>query len=473
MTIISLPINVGANKDIDEIGLTTHGAALVDAFLDSNGNVVRRPGLLAWVDTLSGAGIDGLYWWDRQECVIAISNGNCYKITDQNGTFSDVTGDTFEVGEKVYFADFGTSLYAANGGRIVEIKSSGTTEYIADADAPTTVSHVAVLDKYLLALESGSERYWWAQVDAPEDWQSNWASASTYPDLLSALGVAQDKIELFGKVSTEGHRNDGVTPFVKESQYTVESGISAPHSAVFFSGRGVWLWLDHQRQIVAMSSGGRSVEPIALTANKYIQGFSSVSDAIGGIAYFDGRPQYILSFPTEDKTLCLDLNGAYWFELGSWNTVTALYNRFKGQHFCLATKWNLSLAGDRSSGKVFKLDSSTYQDDGQIMRSMGRTPMVHHGAPDIRKTALRYMFYCKRDSNQLSADIATLTFKWRDNPGTSWKTERTITLGATGSTDYRKRIGPCGQYYTRQYEWAITDDSPIILVSIQEDMRGA
>ncbi len=468
-----LPIHYGANKDIDEIGLSTHGAALMDFFLVPSGDsivVTRRPGLLAFCDTLSGSGIDGLYWWDRQEMAIVVSNGSCYKITDSNGTFVDITGDAFSVGEKVYFADFGTALYAANGGRIVKI-TTATTAYMADADAPTTVSHVATIDKYLLALESGTERYWWAQVDAPEDWQSHWASASTYPDLLSAMGVAGDKVELFGKLSTEGHRNDGSTPFVKESQFTIDSGISAPHSAVFYPKNGSWYWLDHERQPVGMTSGGRQVTPLAMAVNKYIQGFTAVSDAIGGITSFDGRPQYILSFPTEDKTLCFDIYGGYWSELGYWNSGTAAWNRYLGQHFCLATKWNLALAGDRSSGKVFKVDSSTYQDDGQTMRSMLRTPMVHHGAPDKKKTALRYSFYCKRDSNQATADIASLMIKWRDNPGTAWKTERTITLGATGSTDYRARIGPCGQYYTRQYETTITDDSPISIVSIIEDVR--
>ena len=466
--LVPLPINFDANKDVDEIGLSTHGAARVDFIKDSQGNLVRRPGLLAWVDTLSGAAVDGLYWWDRQECVIVVSGGNCYKITDSTGTFSDVTGDTFETGQKVYFADFGTSLYAANGGRIVEIKTVGNTEYIADIDAPTTVTHIGALDKYLIALENATQRYWFSVVDDPENWDSDWAEAETYPDLLVAMGIGNDRIELFGTYSLEGHRDDGVTPFVKEAQYTVDRGCSAPHSPTYIDG--VWYWLDHERKVSAMPSGSRQAIPISIAVNKYIQGFSSVSDAIGGYASFDGRPQYILSFPIQDTTLCFDLYNQSWEELGAWNTGTASYNRFRGQHFCLATKWNLSLAGDKSSGKVYKLDSSTYQDNGQIMRSMVRTPMIHHGSPGQKKTAARYDIYCKRDSDQLEADIAYLMMKWRNNPQTAWSTERTITLGATGSTDYFKSLYSCGQYRTRQYEFSITDDSPVTLVSVGEEV---
>jgi len=462
MEIRSLPINVGPNKDIEEIGLITHGSTAYDVFFDSNGNVARRPGLSQLCNLGVANGVDGLYWWDRQEKVIAITGGRIFEITASDGTNAEISGDTFETGTPVYWADFGTSLYGANGGKIVKIPSSGNAVYVADGDAPTTVSHVGIIDDILLALSDGTQQVHYATTSDPDDWPGSWISAIAKPDLLKALGVGRDIVELFGTEIIEGWRNDGSTPLVKDSQYTVNRGISAPHSLVFLED--VWYWLDETRKVVRLN--GNVPEPLSLTMNKYIQGFSTVSDAIGGKTYFEGRPQYVLTFPTEDKTLAYDIYNGIWSELGYYSGGS--YSRFLGQSFCLATKWNLNLVGDRTTGKVYKLDSSTYQDGGNTLRSMVRTPHVHWGYPGVWKRSYRLDFYLKKSSVVAIGDAAELIVKWRDNGETTWKGNKTISLGSVGKTDFHGSLFPMGRYRTRQYEFAMSDNSPLVLSRVDE-----
>ena len=463
---LPIPINLGPNKDIEEIGLSTHGAAAVDVYFDSNGNVARRPGLVELADTTVAYGVDGLYWWDRQEKVIVVTGGRIFEITASNGTFAEIDGDNFETGAPVYWADFGTALYGANGGRIVKIPSSGDAAYIADASAPTTVSHLASLDGYLIALETGSERAHFSTAD-PDVWDGEWVSAVSQPDLLKALGVGTDILELLGTSVLEGWRNDGSTPFVKESQYTVNRGIAAANSFVFLED--TWYWLDDERKVIRLN--GRQPEVLSLTMNKYIQDFSAVSDAIGGRTNFNGRPQYILSFPTEGKTLALDIYNKIWSELGKWNSTTSSYDQFKGQSFTQATKWNLTLVGDRTTGKVYKFDSTDYEDDGATMRSMVRTPHVHWEHPELWKRSARLDFYLKKASVADAADSAELLIKWRDQGETTWKTQRTVSLGRVGKTDFHGAIPGMGQYKTRQYEISLTDDSPLVIAKVMETFR--
>lgn len=464
-------IPLWADKDIEQSGYTFDGSAVVDFVVDERGNFVRRPGIESWVDTSSGAGIDGLYWWDRQQVLIIVSNSNTYKVTNSTGTFSDITGDSFEIGSKVYFADFGTALYAANGGQIIKIPASGNTAVVADGDAPTNVSHVATLDKYLIALETGTERYWYSDAGDPDSWSGDFVSAETYPDLLSALGVAQDKLELWGSASLEGHRTSTGSPeFVKEAQYTVEYGISAIHSAIYaedVSG-GTWIWLDHKRRVVAMPSASRGVSNISSTLNIYIDELSTISDAIGSYVLFYTRPHYVLSFPTEGKTICIDLITGKWSELGKWNTGSGSYDQFTAEHFALATQWGLSLVGDRAAGKIHKLINTTYQDLGAILRSTIRTPHIDWGTPGFNKISRRIDFYLQKTNESDEADVSELMIRWRDNGNTTWGSERTVALGRVGKADYHGQLNRLGRYKDRQYEIAISDDAPLRFVRIIE-----
>ena len=455
MPTVNLPIQFGANKDVEEIGLQTNSAAFMNVYTDSNGNVARVPGLVELCDLGEAARVDGLYFWDRQSKLIATCNGKHFAVTDANGTFSEIAGDTAEVGTKVYYADYGTALYLANGGQIIKIPDSGDAAYVADGDAPTTVSHVAFLDKYLIALPTNLERVEYAVVLDPDSWEGDWVTPESIPDLTKAIGVANDRIEMIGTHSLEGWRNDGVTPFVKDSAYTVDKGIAAPHSFVFIEN--TWYWLDHERKVVRLN--GRSPELLSLTMNKYIQGFTTVTDAIGGYTSFDGRPQYVLTFPTEDKTICYDIYNGTWLELGRWNSGTSAYTRFAGNAFAFATAWNLAVVGDKSTGKIYKIDSTNYQDDGNTLRAMLRTPSIHHGVPEKWKVTTALEFYFKKSNVASAADAAEFMIKWRDNGATTWKNERTVSLGKVGETDFHARLRSLGRYRSRQYEISMSDNS--------------
>lgn len=472
MAIVPLPINLGPNRDIDEVGLPGYNAFLYDGFVDSMGNVNRRPGLVEFCDLSVSAGVDGLYWWDRQSKLITVCNGAIYSV-NINGTETALGGDALQAGYPVYFADFNTTLYAANGGRIVSIPAAGTPSYIADADAPTAVRAIAELDTYLLALKDDTEQVWYPDAGDPTNWQGLFVSAQYKPDLAKMLGVRNDIIEIIGTQSIEGWRNDGSTPFVKEAQYTVDRGIIAPHSFKYCSGlngSGNWFWLDHTRQIVKMV--GRQVVPVSLALNKYLQGFTTVSDAIGGEASINGVPHYVLTFPTENKTIAINLyQDGYWSEFGYWDSENATHDRWRGQSYTLATAWNLQLVGDHSTGKIYKLDSTVYQDGGDTLNTLIRTGNIDHGTLSVRKYPKALYFWVKKSNVAQVADAATLTVKWKDLGRTAWKTERTVSLGYVGDTIFRGKIpgDMLGSYYSRQYQISLTDNAPLVFVRLEEE----
>jgi hypothetical protein len=468
MPIVKLPINYGPNKDIEEIGLVTHGAAMVDFMVDSNGNLMRRPGLVELCDLGTGAAVDGLYWWNRQSICLAVSDGNVFKITDSNGTKSDITSETLETDTRVTFAEWDDAVYMANGGEIIWATTTTTDDvYDEDNDVPTTVTHVDVIHKYLLALETDTEKLWFSEVDDPQSWDSDWVSAEAKFDLLKAMGVSNDEIYLVGSSTIEVWGDDGNTPLVKQLQGYVQSGIIAPYSWTLC--KGTWYWLDDERKVVRLN--GREPEVLSETMNKYIQDFTTVTDALGDYVNANGKPFYILSFPTEGKTLAFDIYNNIWAEWGYWNSGTSTHDRWRGNCTTLAKGWNKQLVGDRSNGKVYYMDSSTYQDNSSTLRSLVRTPHVNHGYQGIKKLPRSITFHVKRFQIPNSYSDTELLVKWRDNGTTTWKTERTIPLGQSGETDFRYKLNIGAPYYSRQYEVSFTDNAPLVLRSIEEDFE--
>lgn len=465
---VLLPIHEGMNKAVDEMGLLTHGADMINVYVDELNNINRWPGYEEFADTGEAASVDGLFWWENQSRVIAVCNQKTFQITDSNGTIAEITGDTFETGSvRVKFSDFGSALYAANGGKINGISTSAVT-VMADVDAPTSVTHVSILDRYLIGNEVNTGNFHWADVNAPTDWTGNYSEAEANPDRLVSLDVQNLNLYLLGKKTLEKWYDDGSTPFIRLYQGLVQSGTVASYSFTWCNAVQAFCWLDENRRVV-MLEGGIAV-PISLTINKYIQQFTTVSDAIGDYVEIVGRPFYILTFPSEEKVLAYDFISKNWYRLGSWNATSAEYDLYRGNCYCLAPAWNLNLMGDRANGKIYKLGSTIYDENGSTLRSLIQTAHYNHGAGSNRKYCNGIYVRLKR--TQAASDDGTpdLMVQYRDDGNTTWSTARTLTMHSSSNTEFLAYTTRLGSYYSRQWRFYMTDSYPLCIVTVEEDV---
>lgn len=468
--LVKLDIASDIVKAIDEVGLVTHGAEMIDVFIDILGNINRRPGLVELCDLGTSSPVDGLFWWEAEDKVLAVSNAKLFEITDNTGTFAEITitSGGFETGARASWADFKTAIYAANGGKIFKIPASGEAAFLSDADAPTTVTHVAFLDRYLLANETDTYKCHSSDVNAPETWSAYWVSKEAQFDLLQAIAVANLELYLVGEKTLEVWFNDGSTPFSRASQGFAQSGTIAPYSFVYCHADSTFYWLDANRQVVKLE--GRTAVPVSLTLTKYIQDLTTVTDAVGDYIEIGGRPYYILSFPTEGKTLVFDFSKGAWYRWGYWNSATATHDQFRGNSYCLAPGWNYALVGDRANGKVYRFSSTDYDDDGDDLVSLVRTAHYNHGTEAKRKNCNAIFVRLKRTSVVSEDATPDLTVRYRDNGSTTWKSDRTITLQQVGGTEFRGKLTRLGSYYSRQWEFVLSDAYPLCLVSVEEDV---
>jgi len=465
MPVKPLPIAQGLYKNIDEKTLKVGNPLMQDCFVDEQGNIHRRPCLVELCDLGESRPIDGLYWWPEQALAIAVTNTKTFKITTAAGAYAQLTNDTFQALERVNFANKGTALYGANGEKLQGISTTAVTA-MADADAPTTVSHPAILDRYLLANEVGSGNFHHSDVNAPTVWSANQFEAEAESDKLMALGVANLEIFLLGGRTGELWRDDGSTPFVRELQGYVQSGTLAKHSLTWCDG--TWVWLDENRQVVMLE--GRQVRVISLAINDYLQGFGITTDALGDFILYRGRPFYVLTFPSDEKTLAYDFLAKFWYEWGRWHPLNSEYDRWPGNCSCLAEAWGTTLIGDKTTSKIYKLDPNTHQDDGDIVRVAIRTPPIDWGTVARQKRCDRLYFKVK-GKNVQAGTTYQIMMRYRDDGADSWSNERLVNFHSAGKNLIRSVQRRLGQYYTRQWEFAVTDNVEFVLMGIEEDFE--
>jgi hypothetical protein len=387
MPTVKVPLFSGVYKGADGIELSDDQAELMDAYLGELQQTVKRPGLtsLLTLDTGSAA-VNGLYWWDEKSLAIITSNGRTYKITRtgslSNPSFAstDLTGTSLTVGQTTFATD-GTYIFMAAGGRIGYTDGTTTTALIADADAPTTVTHVGWLDGYVLA-NNLNNRFYWSDVNNSLSWGAlNFASAEGASDSISALHVWDREIYLFGRRSLEIWENDGSTPFSRVSGGFKSSGCEAPYSIA--RTRTAAYWLNDERRFVSFV--GRAIEPIAPGMNREVQRLAKVDDCIASTVLCDGYTFVIFNFPTANRTFVYNENNETWSEWGAFDSSTGLYDRFAAANIKYAQGWGMTLAGSNAGPLVFKLSSDVYSDASPI-RVRRLTGLIDYGTLKLKRS---------------------------------------------------------------------------------------
>ena len=450
-------------KDDEAVLPDMAGARLVDGFINEFGNIVKRPGLSSFIDTTEAEKIDGLFWWDEKEIVIAVSNGNIFSITASDGAFTQLGGDTLQVGGKVSFASNATTLVMANGGRMVTYTGTGNPAFVADGDAPTTVSHVVFLDQYIVALRSGSAIAHFSAVNDATAWAAlDLFTAESKPDDLVSMTAAYGEIHLLGKATKESWIT-GIDPaFIRVDAGTLEVGCIAPDSLV--NADGILIWLDHRRRVVMLT--GRTLRRISTPFDDEIRDITPVTDAKGMYISIGRRSFYIINFPTDDSTYVYDLSTEQWAEWGKWS---GSYSEFICNEYTYAKTWDLHLLGDANTGKIYKMDANIYQDAGAVMRTLVRFGHISHGTMN-KKRSKEIKIRLKRAAGGVSDNEPKVKLRWKDD-NKLWSNWKELSLGKMGDTDFILSLRRLGMYRTRQYELTHSENSDFILVSMEEDVE--
>lgn len=466
-----IPLITQPYESADDVAVDIFNATIIDAvpvMVGDKVHLMKRPGLFSKLNLGTGAPVDGLYWFDKRRVALAVSAGRVFKITDASGSFVELVGSTDLLSNApVKFSGDATRVLMANGGRMVHTDLSTLTT-MADPDAPTAVTHIAMLDQYALANDGASGRILFSEINDLTNWQPlSFFSAESRPDDVVALDEGFREIIVLGRESVEFFVNDGQTPFSRIPGSAQPFGISATYSLALAGS--TWMWLDHNRRFATMQ--GRQVINMSTPYDRVVQRYTAVDNAIGYTISTDGMPLYVLNFPTDQETLVFNYATQKWHRWGYWIPERSTYDRFRGQSYCYAKSWNLHLVGDHSNGIVYALDRQTYTDNGSSIRSVLRTGHITHGMlGDKQSDCVR--LHCKRGVGNASAPDPQLMMRRRVNNRPQWGNERWKSLGRVGDCTPFIDWKANGVYRTCQYEFVHSDNSDLVIMGAQEQVTA-
>lgn len=465
-----LPINQKLYQNVDESSLTNQSPERRDVYLDESRSMVRRPGLIEFT-TAGTDGINGMYYWESMDTVYIVSGRDLYSMTEA-GTVTLIASNLFSLSTRAIFDEAinpSRKLFITNGGIPVEYDGA-TAQKLTDPQAPKLATHLSIFDTYLIANQTDSQKIEYSNVGQPTVFTGEFVQAEVQSDDVVFVGVGWDEIAAFGKTSLQFFYNDGSTPFVNKPGAIVQEGCIAPYSVKLIDN--AWFYINHERRVVRLN--GRQPVVLSVPIDKVLNGLTTVTDAIGDQLTVGGRTFYVLTFPTDDKTIVYDYSLNEWCgEWGSWSTENTAYSRYRGNCVLYVPEWGVHLVGDYNNGKIYKADVDTYKDGTGIIRSAWTTGNIDHGT-SLRKRSIRLRFRLKRGEGDINTtESPILMVRWRDDGKKAWGNTVNINLGKSGDYEIFKEIGPMGSYRTRQYEISITDDVPLSLVAVEENVMIA
>lgn len=455
MTEVNVPIGLPVVKNIDGSLVEDNSSRLIDGYLDRDGNINSRPGLLS-VANFTSQKIEGLFWWDKVGKLIVVSNGIILSVAQDYSSIALSGTGTMQVETRPTFATDDTYVYMANGGKIIKTDSSTPlgAALITDGDAPVLVTHIINIDGYLLANKVNSQTFYFAALEDPSTWSAlDFATAGGKPDVVVAIHEFEKEIYIFGKESLELWENDGETPFSRVNGGFKNTGCIAPYSVVFTDD--ACIWLSSGKRFVKYSGG--SVEGFSTDFDTTIDEMGVVSDCIADRIDICGRTFIKFTFPTENRTLVYNVTENNWCESGYWNSNSGAHDRFIGNCHAFSPTWNKHFWGSsRENGYLYLMSSDYNTDNGNQIRMQQVTGNISYGTNN-RKQSESLIIKAKRGRTASLTETPLMTLRINDD-GKGWSNEIELSLGAMG--DYRNFIKKenLGTYRSRQYEFTVTDN---------------
>lgn len=470
----TLPLGEKLYANSEDVGNTVTVQRRVDVLRDDLGNNVVRFRLAPFADLGTDYPIDGVFRFQREDFIAAVSGGRLFKISSA-GVVTEITitgaANGFELRKRASMADFGATAYFANGGRIVKWPLSGTAAAtLTTTNAPEHATHVAFFDQYLLAAEKDSQRFVWSDVGLPDVWLGEFATAGVRPDNLVGVYSAFGEIFAPGTETLEywSDTGDSLTPFGVLSGTLTERGVLAPDSIAMADN--TFFFLDTERRVIRLE--GRSPRVISNAIDREIQALSEVSDARGFALVGNAMTHYVLTFPTAGRTFVYDYKNDDWSEFSYWNVDRGDREAFLAQCAVYHPGWDKTILGSRlPDGRLFvastALDVDT--DDGAPVVGEVVTGRWDWKAPNVRKRSLRLRLVLKRGVAGLSGD-ASIQVQFRDNGTTAWGVPIEVRMGIAGDERSWANIARLGRYYSRQWRFLFPSVNTV-LVSAEEEVE--
>jgi len=259
----------------------------------------------------------------------------------------------------------------------------------------------------------------------------DFAGKTGFSDKIVAVGAAKRQVFIFGEQTTEVWYNTGATAFTfaRMPGAFIQFGCAAAASVQQMDGSLFWLSRSPQGECMVLQTQNYDRVRISTFAiEKEFQSYARVDDATAYTYQQEGHTFYVLNFPTANKTWAFDLATGEWHER-TFMDANGVENRQRAN--CHALFNGNNIVGDWQSGKLYRLDSSVFTDDGSPIHRIRSFPhLLSDGDRVMYRTLIADMEVGNGVAN--STEAPEIRLRWSDTKGASWGTYISQDMGASG-----------------------------------------
>jgi hypothetical protein len=291
-------------------------------------------------------------------------------------------------------------------------------------------NQVNYVDGYFVLNRIGTRQWYISLPNSTTFDPIDYASTTGFSDSLIGIGITRRYIYLFGKITTEVWFNQGNTtfPFGRLPGSFMQYGCAATNSIAQMDGELYWVAQSPQGQAFICKTTNFATTIISTFAiNNELQGYSTLSDAIGYTYELNGHFFYVVTFPTANKTWVYDLSNQQWNE---WNYVDNDGNFNRHRSNCFAFGYGKLIVGDWENGNLYAIDQDNYTDNGQVIT---RVRTFYHMEDDgSNRVRYRSLILEMESGNGYNNEEINVGLKWSDNRGKTYGNPVFQSLGSEG-----------------------------------------
>lgn len=375
--------------------------------------------------------------------------GTFYQINNSGvrvskGTLATTSG-------RVSMADNGLQIIIVDGttaGYIYTI-ASDTFATIADADFPGGET-VAFNDGYFIVNKPASGRFYISDSYNGLSWDAlKFSTAESSPDNLIAIWADHGELILFGEVTTEFWVNSGALDFAySRIGASAEWGLAARWSVTKFDNSLMWLAKNRMGEVQVVRLNG--YQPTRVSTHdieRIFNGYTSISAATALSYMKDGHPFYQINF-TEASWL---YDGA----TQKWSQLKSATGRHRGE--IAVTYLNKTIMSDFSGGKLYRLDSAAYTDNGEMIVAEITGKHVFNAAEPFSISELHLDMETGVGLATGQGSTPRVMLQISKDSGHTWGVERFGNIGAAGEYKTRARWTRLGQAREFTFRFRVSD----------------
>lgn len=419
--------------------------------------------------TISGSPVRGLYVATNDDTKLYVVAGDkVYRVlTDGTATQYTTTLDTNQ--GMVEFSDNGTQITITDGasGYVITIATAlpNGLAKIADANFPGGGSNCQIYG-YTIVAKPDDEQVNSSDLNDSTAWNAlNFASAEGIPDNLRRVVEFSQKIYMFGIISTEIWYYDGGTgfPFERWEGAVLNFGLAAKQSlakndqAMYFLAR---TRASEGERVIVEVRGTQAQIVSSQGINELLATLTNTANAEGFAYMREGHSFYELTFPSDDITIVYDAKEGMWHERRSRD---ANDNEIRHRARCYAYFNGFHMVGDFETGKVYKLKSDVYTEDGETIIRKLYPPEISDPADDSKFVITRLKVPMKVGVGLVSGqgEDPLLMFRYSKDGGRTWSNEKTASFGKMGEYDKQVVFLMLGQMRRFSAELVVSDPVPV------------